>query len=39
LIEQLAAIPGVAGAHMMAPANDDALPRVIAQARERLPRR
>jgi methylenetetrahydrofolate reductase (NADPH) len=39
LIEQLAAIPGVAGAHVMAPANDDALPRVIAQARERLPRR
>ena len=39
LIEQLAAIPGVAGAHVMAPANDDALPRVIAQAREWLPRR
>ena len=39
LIEQLAAIPGVAGAHVMAPANEDALPRVIAQARERLPRR
>jgi methylenetetrahydrofolate reductase (NADPH) len=38
LIEQLAAIPGVAGAHVMAPANDDALPRVIAQARERLKR-
>ena len=38
LIEQLAAIPGVAGAHVMAPANEDALPRVIAQARERLPR-
>ena len=39
LIEQLAAIPGVAGAHVMAPANEDALARVIAQARERLPRR
>ena len=39
LIEQLTAIPGVAGAHVMAPANEDALPRVIAQARERLPRR
>ena len=38
LIEQLAAIPGVAGAHVMAPANEDALPRVIAQARERPPR-
>jgi methylenetetrahydrofolate reductase (NADPH) len=39
LIEQLAAIPGVAGVHVMAPANEDAVPRVIAQARERLPRR
>jgi methylenetetrahydrofolate reductase (NADPH) len=39
LIEQLAAIPGVAGVHMMAPANEDAVPRVIAQARGRLPRR
>jgi methylenetetrahydrofolate reductase (NADPH) len=38
LIEQLAAIPGVAGVHVMAPANEDAVPRVIAQARERLPR-
>ena len=39
LIEQLATIPGVAGVHVMAPANEDAVPRVIAQARERLPRR
>jgi methylenetetrahydrofolate reductase (NADPH) len=38
LIEELAAIPGVAGVHLMAPANEDALPRVIAQARKRLPR-
>jgi methylenetetrahydrofolate reductase (NADPH) len=37
LIEQLAAIPGVAGVHVMAPANEDAVARVIAQARERLP--
>jgi len=36
LIEELAAIPGVAGVHVMAPANDDALPRVIAEARRRL---
>ena len=39
LIEQLAAIPGVAGVHVMAPANEDAVPRVIAAARQRLPRR
>jgi methylenetetrahydrofolate reductase (NADPH) len=39
LIEQLAAISGVAGVHVMAPANEDAVPRVIAQARERLTRR
>jgi methylenetetrahydrofolate reductase (NADPH) len=39
VIEQLATIPGVAGVHVMAPANEDAVPRVIAQARERLPRR
>ena len=38
LIEELAAIPGVAGVHLMAPANEDALPRVIADARKRLPR-
>jgi len=39
LIEELAAIPGVAGVHLMAPANEDALPRVIAEARKRLPSR
>jgi methylenetetrahydrofolate reductase (NADH) len=38
LIEELATIPGVAGVHLMAPANEDALPRVIAQARKRLGR-
>jgi methylenetetrahydrofolate reductase (NADPH) len=38
LIEELAALPGVAGVHLMAPANEDALPRVIAEARKRLPR-
>jgi methylenetetrahydrofolate reductase (NADPH) len=36
LIEELAAIPGVAGTHLMAPANEDALPRVITEARKRL---
>ena len=36
LIEELATIPGVAGVHVMAPANDAALPRVIAEARRRL---
>jgi methylenetetrahydrofolate reductase (NADPH) len=39
LIEELAAIPGVAGVHLMAPANEDALPRVITEARKRLPSR
>jgi methylenetetrahydrofolate reductase (NADPH) len=39
LIEQLAQIPGVAGVHIMAPANEAAMPRVIAEARKRLPRR
>jgi len=39
LIEELAAIPGVAGVHLMAPANEDALPRVIVEARKRLPSR
>jgi methylenetetrahydrofolate reductase (NADPH) len=41
LIEELAAIREVAGVHVMAPANDAALPRVIAEARRRLaqPRR
>jgi methylenetetrahydrofolate reductase (NADPH) len=38
LIKQLATIPGVAGVHVMAPANEDAVPRVIAEARQRLPR-
>lgn len=38
LIEELAAIGSVAGVHLMAPANEDALPRVIEQARKRLPR-
>src|SRR5215831_4795873 len=38
LIEELASIPGVAGAHLMAPANEAALARVIAEARKRLPR-
>jgi len=36
LIEALAAIPGVAGVHVMAPANEAALPRVIAEGRRRL---
>jgi methylenetetrahydrofolate reductase (NADPH) len=36
LIAELAAIPGVAGAHLMAPANEAALPGVIAEARKRL---
>jgi methylenetetrahydrofolate reductase (NADPH) len=39
LIEALAAIPGIAGVHIMAPANEAAVPDVIAQARERLPKR
>jgi methylenetetrahydrofolate reductase (NADPH) len=38
LIEELATIPGVAGVHLMAPANEAALPRVIAEARKRLTR-
>jgi methylenetetrahydrofolate reductase (NADH) len=37
LIEELASVPGVAGVHVMAPANEVALPRVIAGARRRLP--
>jgi methylenetetrahydrofolate reductase (NADPH) len=37
LIEELAAIPGVAGVHIMAPVNDAAVPGVIAEARKRLP--
>jgi methylenetetrahydrofolate reductase (NADH) len=39
LIETLAATPGIAGVHIMAPANEAAVPDVIAQARERLPKR
>jgi methylenetetrahydrofolate reductase (NADPH) len=38
LIEELAATPGVAGVHLMAPANEEALPRVITEVRKRLPR-
>jgi methylenetetrahydrofolate reductase (NADPH) len=38
LIEELSTIPGVAGAHIMAPGNDAAVPDVIAQARRRIPR-
>jgi methylenetetrahydrofolate reductase (NADPH) len=39
LIEELATIPGVAGVHVMAPANEAAVPHVIAEARKRLPQR
>jgi methylenetetrahydrofolate reductase (NADH) len=39
LIEELAAVPGVAGVHIMSPANDAAVPGVIAAARKRLPQR
>ncbi len=38
LIEEFSAIPGVAGVHIMAPANEAAMPEVIAQARKRLPK-
>jgi methylenetetrahydrofolate reductase (NADPH) len=37
LIAELATIPGVAGVHVMAPGNADAIPEVIAEARARLP--
>jgi len=37
LIGELSTIPGIAGAHVMAPANAAAVPAVIAQARQRLP--
>jgi methylenetetrahydrofolate reductase (NADPH) len=37
LVEAFAQIPGVAGVHVMAPANEAAVPRVIAEARRRLP--
>jgi methylenetetrahydrofolate reductase (NADPH) len=36
LIEELATIPGVAGVHVMAPGNGEAIPEVIAAARVRL---
>jgi methylenetetrahydrofolate reductase (NADPH) len=36
LIAELAAIPGVAGVHIMAPGNDAAIPEVIAEARSRV---
>jgi len=39
LIEALAAIPDIAGVHVMAPANEAALPGVIARVRAQLPRR
>jgi methylenetetrahydrofolate reductase (NADPH) len=39
LIEALAAIPGVAGVHIMAPANEAVVPEVIEQARQRLSKR
>ena len=38
LIDALAATPGVAGVHIMAPANEAVVPEVIAQARQRLPK-
>ena len=36
LIEELAAIPGIAGVHIMAPGNDAAIPEVIAAATSRV---
>jgi methylenetetrahydrofolate reductase (NADPH) len=36
LMEELATIPGIAGVHVMAPANEDVVPQVIAAARARL---
>jgi methylenetetrahydrofolate reductase (NADPH) len=36
LIEELATIPGIAGAHIMAPGNDAAMPEVIKEARSRV---
>ena len=38
LIEELATISGVAGVHIMAPANETAVPAVIAEVRKRLKR-
>ena len=37
LIAELATIPGIAGVHVMAPANEGAVPAVITEARKRLP--
>ena len=39
LIEELATIPGIAGAHVMAPGNDAAIPEVIKAARGRVQKR
>lgn len=39
LIDELASIPGVAGAHIMAPGNDGAMPEVLAEMRARGPRK
>jgi methylenetetrahydrofolate reductase (NADPH) len=36
LIEELATIPGIAGAHIMAPGNNAAIPEVIAEVRDRV---
>jgi methylenetetrahydrofolate reductase (NADPH) len=36
LIRELAAVPGVAGVHIMAPGNDAAIPEVIAEARQQV---
>jgi len=38
LIEQMSEIPGIAGAHIMAPNNDAVVPEVIAQAKKRVSR-
>jgi methylenetetrahydrofolate reductase (NADPH) len=38
VITELAQTPGVAGVHVMAPGNDAAVPGVLAEARQRLPR-
>jgi methylenetetrahydrofolate reductase (NADPH) len=38
LIAELAATPGVAGVHVMAPGNDAGVPAVLGEARKRLPR-
>jgi methylenetetrahydrofolate reductase (NADPH) len=37
-IEELSTIPGVAGAHIMAPGNDAAVPDVINEARSKIAR-